>query len=67
MNLIDDIRPTATPSAEDIRRWQGLPRDEQLARTMAALNQAADGPRSTRSMQDIKQAALDKIATKENG
>ncbi len=66
-NLMDDIMPSATPSAEEIRRWQALPREEQLARMKAALNQAAEGPRSDRSMEDIKAAALQKIAAREHG
>lgn len=67
IRVLDDVMPSATPSPEEIQRWQALPRDEQLARMKAALGQAADGPRSTRSMQDIKDAALAKIAKKENG
>jgi hypothetical protein len=65
--VLDDVMPSATPSPEDIRAWQALPRDEQLARMKSALNRAADGPRSTRTMQDIKDAALAKIAKRENG
>lgn len=58
----DDVMPSATPSPEDIRAWQALPRDEQLARMKSALNRAAGGPRSPCTMQDIKDAALAKLA-----
>lgn len=67
IRTVDDITPSATPSAEEIRRWQALPRDEQLVRIKKALDDAAEGPRSNRSMQDIKDAALAKIASRENG
>lgn len=66
-HTLDDVMPSATPSAEEIRRWQALPRDEQLARMKSALSRAADGPRSARTMQDIKDSALAKIAQRENG
>jgi hypothetical protein len=32
-----DAMPSATPSEEDIREWDALPRDEQLRRLRAAL------------------------------
>ena len=67
IRILDDVMPSATPSPEDIRRWQALPRDELFARMKSALNRAADGPRSTRTMQNIKDAALTKIAKRENG
>ncbi len=65
--VMDDVMPSATPSPEEIRRWQALPRDEQLARMTAALNRAADGPREGRTMEDVKAAALATIASRENG
>lgn len=67
IRVLDDVMPSAAPSPDDIRAWQALPRDEQLARMKSALNRAADGPRSTCTMQDIKAAALAKIAKRENG
>jgi len=63
----DDIMPSATANAEEIRRWQALPRDEQLEHMKTALNQAADGSRSFRTMQDIKYSALKRIAMRGNG
>jgi hypothetical protein len=32
---LSDVMPSATPSEEDIRRWEALPRDEQLRRLRA--------------------------------
>ena len=63
----DDIMPSAMPSAEEMRHWRALPRDEQLEHMKKALGDAAERPRSDRSMQDIKDAALAKIASRENG
>jgi hypothetical protein len=37
IDRIVDITPSATPTEEDIRKWDALPRDEQLRRLRTAL------------------------------
>ena len=37
IDSIVDVMPSATPTEEDIRKWDALPRDEQLRRLRAAL------------------------------
>lgn len=63
----DDIMPSATPSDDEIRRWQALPRDEQLRRLQALFADPASTKRGARSMDDIRQAALARIAKRDHG
>ena len=37
IDRIVDVMPSATPTEENIRKWDALPRDEQLRRLRAAL------------------------------
>jgi hypothetical protein len=48
-----DVMPSATPSEEDIRRWEALPRDEQLRRLRAALTHPDCGADASDSMRDV--------------
>lgn len=52
-----DVMPLATPSEEDIRRWEALPRDEQLRRLRAALTHPDCAITTADSMSDILAAA----------
>ena len=36
--MIDQLMLSATPSEEELRAWQALPRDEQLRRLRASLS-----------------------------
>jgi hypothetical protein len=36
-DAIADVMPSATPTEEEIRAWEALPRDEQLRRMRAVL------------------------------
>ncbi|MEO0792898.1 MAG: hypothetical protein AAFY27_10180 [Pseudomonadota bacterium] len=63
----DDIMPSATPTEDEIRRWQALPRDEQLKRMQNALDAAFASGISARTMDDIKAAARERVAKLRNG
>ena len=56
-DTIADVMPSATPSEDDIRKWEALPRDEQLRRLRAALTQADCATATTETMSDILAAA----------
>ncbi|MEL6216348.1 MAG: hypothetical protein AAFQ99_11815 [Pseudomonadota bacterium] len=65
--LKDDIMPSATPTEDEIRRWQALPRDEQLKRMQRALDEGLASGISERSMDDIKATAKARVAKLRNG
>ena len=50
---IDDIRPKAVMSPEELARWKALPADEQLVRLRAAIQQGVDGGPSDLDMDKI--------------
>jgi hypothetical protein len=47
------VMPSATPTEEEIRAWQALPRDEQLRRLRAALTHPDCTAVTTASMDEI--------------
>jgi hypothetical protein len=47
------VMPSATPTEEEIRIWQALPRDEQLRRLRAALTHPDCTTVTTASMDEI--------------
>lgn len=59
--------PSATPSDDEIRFWNSLPRDEQLERMQRALDCAINSPRSAKTMDQIKAEALAEIAARKHG
>ena len=63
----DDIMPSATPSDDEVQRWQKLPRDEQLSRMQKILQEAMQSGTAEQSMDEIKAAAMKRLATRENG
>lgn len=63
----DDIMPSATPTEDEIRRWQALPRDEQLKRMQQALDEAFASGLSERTMDDIMATARERVAKLRNG
>ena len=63
----DNIKPSATPSEEEIRRWNDLPRDEQLERMREALLAGEQSGICERTMDDIKAAAQKRLAELRNG
>jgi hypothetical protein len=50
---IVEVMPSATPTEEEIRAWQALPRDEQLHRLRAALTHPDCGIPTTDTMRDV--------------
>ena len=51
--VIDDIMPSAAPTEDEIRRWQALPRDEQLRRLQMAISEGFDSGTTEHSIDDI--------------
>jgi hypothetical protein len=47
------VMPSATPTEEQIRIWQALPRDEQLRRLSVALTRPDCATVTTASMDEI--------------
>ena len=56
-----DVMPSATPSEEDIRKWEALPRDEQLRRLRAALTHPDCATATPDSMNDVLAAARARV------
>ncbi len=54
---IDTVMPSATPSEEEIRLWQMLPRDEQLRRLRTMLNHPDCSTLVDDTMEDILREA----------
>ena len=61
------VMPSATPSEEDIRAWEALPRDEQLRRMRALLTSAACTTMTDRTMDDILAEARRRADAASNG
>jgi len=59
-----DVMPSATPSEEDIRQWEALPRDEQLRRLRAALTHSDCSTATPDSMTDVLAAARKRVETR---
>jgi hypothetical protein len=58
---LTDVTPSATPSEDDIRKWEALPRDEQLRRLRAALTHPDCSTTTPDSMNDILVAARTRV------
>ena len=67
ISIKDDIMPSATPSNDEIRRWQALPRDEQTKRLRQTLDEADASGISNRTMDEIEAAALKRLAKSGHG
>ena len=61
---LTDVMPSATPSEEDIRRWESLPRNEQLRRLRAALAHSDCSTVTTDSMNDVLVAARARLESR---
>lgn len=51
--IIDDIRPEAVMSPEELERWKALPADEQLVRLRAAIQRGIESGPSELDMDQI--------------
>ena len=58
---VADVMPSATPSEDDIRKWEVLPRDEQLRRLRAALEHPDCSTATPDSMNDVLAAARTRV------
>lgn len=65
--ITDTIMPSATPTEDEIRRWQALPRDEQVRRMRQTLDEAEASGTTDKTMDDIKAAAKARLATMRHG
>lgn len=65
--LNKDIAPSAAPTEDEVRRWQALPRDEQLARMKALFGDNRTMSPGTLSMDQVRVRARAKIAERDNG
>jgi hypothetical protein len=52
-----DVMPSASPSEDDIRRWDALSRDEQLRRLRATLTHPDCATTTSDTMSDVLAAA----------
>ena len=50
---LDDIQPKAVMSSEELKRWDALAPDQQLARLHAAIQQGVESGSSDLSMDQI--------------
>ena len=50
---IIDLMPSAAPSEDDIRKWDALPRDEQLRRLRATLSHPDCATATPDTMSDV--------------
>jgi hypothetical protein len=57
------VTSTATPSEEDIRKWDALSRDEQVRRLRAVLTQPDCSAVTTDTMSDILAKARARIGS----
>jgi len=64
---LDDLMPSATPSPEQIREWQGLSRDEQLRRLRLALSHPDCQTATTDTMDDVLAVARARADAKRDG
>jgi len=64
LDNLTDLVPSAIPSEEDIRRWDALPRDEQLRRLRAALTHSDCSTATPDSMSDILAAARARLESR---
>jgi len=53
IDTLDRVVPSATPTEEDVRAWEALPREEQLRRLRAALSHPDCGTPTDATMRDI--------------
>ena len=56
-----DVIPSATPSEEDVRKWEALPRDEQLRLLRAALTHPDCSTATPDPMSDVLEAARGRV------
>jgi hypothetical protein len=64
---LSDVRPSATPTEAEIEAWRELPRDEQLARLRAELEQPECGRLTDLTMTEICAEGLAHAVTKRRG
>ena len=62
-DVLAEVMPTATPSDEDVRKWEALPRDEQVRRLRAALTQPDCLAATSDTMSDILAKARARIGS----
>jgi hypothetical protein len=56
-DTLDRVMPSATPTEDDIRAWEALPRDEQLRRLRESLTHPDCSTPVADTMRDILELA----------
>jgi uncharacterized protein YbaP (TraB family) len=64
---LDRVLPSATPSEEDVRAWEALPREEQLRLLRAALTHPDCSIVSLATMSEILAEARRRAAARSRG
>ncbi len=64
---IDDIRPSAAPTEDELRRWAALSKAEQIERLSAAIEEGFASTPSTRSIDEIIAVARQRVGTSNRG
>jgi hypothetical protein len=66
-DTLDRVVPSATPTEEDLRAWEALPREEQLRRLRAALSDADCATVSAATVKDVLDEARKRADTHSRG
>lgn len=66
-DALDALRPSATPTDEDVRAWEALSRDEQLRRLRAALTHPDCGTATTATVKDVLGEARSRADARSRG
>jgi hypothetical protein len=67
IDTLNHVVPSATPSEEDLRAWEALPREEQLRRLRAALSHPDCATVSADTMKDVLDEARKRADTRSRG
>lgn len=66
-DTLDGVMPSATPTEDDIRAWDALPRDEQLRRLRESLTQPECSTPVADTMSDILKLARARADARSRG
>jgi hypothetical protein len=67
IDTLDHVVLSATPSEEDLRAWEALPREDQLRRLRAALSHPDCATVSAATMKDVLDEAHKGADTRSRG
>jgi uncharacterized protein YbaP (TraB family) len=67
IDALDRVALAASPSEEELRAWEALPRDEQLRRLRASLTHPDCATPTTDTMREILDEARARADTRSSG